>query len=171
MAFNGEVRIWEERGCQHKCHALTLRRQGICDCCLIVGTTSFVLDCQRFPGCWMWMRMLVKPVGAADVQPGGALRSDRRPAEEECTSSINHEARPRARRESLSLQHISLLSYFNCNIAETILEYWLLNQSELWKNSDGAPTVLEWCSTADWIKLKISSSHTPMHCGLKKCVI
>lgn len=79
------------------------------------------------------MRPLVKPVGAADVQPGGALRSDRRPAEEKCTSSIKYEARPRARRESLSLQHVSLPSYFNCNIAETILEYWhrLLNQSEL----------------------------------------
>lgn len=140
-AFIGEVRIWDERGCQHKCHAPTLRRQGICDCCLIVGTTSFVLDCQRFPGCWMWMRPLVKPVGAADVQPGGALRSDRRPAEEKCTSSIKYEARPRARRESLSLQHVSLPSYFNCNIAETILEYWhrLLNQSELWKKKC-------WCS-------------------------
>lgn len=78
------------------------------------------------------MRLLVKPVGAADVQPGGALRSDRRPAEATCASSINHEDRPRARRESPSLQHISLPSYFNCNMAETILEYWhrLLNQRE-----------------------------------------
>lgn len=136
-AFTGELWIWDERGCQHKCHAPRLRRQGICDCCLIVGTTSFVLDCQRFPGCWMWMWLLVKPVGAADVQPGGALRSDRRPAEEKCTSSINHKVCPRARRESLSLQHVSLPSYFNCNIAETILDYWyrLLNQSELWKKN------------------------------------
>lgn len=109
-AFFGEVWIWDERGCQHKCHAPTLRRRGICDCCLSVGTTSFVLDCQRFPGCWMWMRLLVKPVGAADVQPGGALRCDRRPAEEKCTSSINHEARPRARRESFSTSACPLIS-------------------------------------------------------------
>lgn len=106
--FIGEAQISNACACQHKCHAPTLHRQGICDCCLIVGTTSFVLDCQRFLGCWVWMRMVVKPVGAADVQPGGALRSDRRPAEERRGSSINHEARVHARSESLSLQHMSL---------------------------------------------------------------